>query len=472
MAVIARALRHAALAGALLLATLGGTGCAGHESRVRAALDALDRGSSEGAVAALDTELGVTRPEDAPPVQKDEALLLLDRGSVLLGMEKYKLSARDLGVADKAIETLDLSTNAVDSIGQYVFSDDAGPYRAPAYEKLLINTLNLMNYLALHDLEGARVEARRHTIMQRFVRDQGDEGALLGLGNYLAGFAFEQSRNREEALLHYDDALRYAQYGSLRDALRTLTPGVKKLPPGVAALVNKADPLPSTEEAGEGEIVVVLGFGRVPQKIPVRIPIGMALEIVGSAMNPGDRARANELAAQGLVTWVNYPTLGPGRGSYEVPSFVLDDKPQPLEQALDVEKEVRDAWYKREGTIVLSAVTRMLTRMAAGAVVQGVTQAAASSGSGEQDPQKQQRQDQTAAALGLLLGLATTATLSALDTPDTRSWSTLPARIAVGRIRVPAGAHKVKLSARGETRTFDVKVAAGDWAFLPMMVLR
>lgn len=72
----------------------------------------------------------------------------------------------------------------------------------------------------------------------------------------------------------------------------------------------------------------------------------------------------------------------------------------------------------------------------------------------------------------MLLGLATSLTLSSLDTPDTRSWSTLPARIAIGRTRVAAGTHAVTIEARGQKRTFEVKVPAGGWALVPFFVLR
>ena len=48
-----------------------------------------------------------------------------------------------------------------------------------------------------------------------------------------------------------------------------------------------------------------------------------------------------------------------------------------------------------------------------------------------------------------------------LDTPDTRCWSTLPARIAIARLRVQAGTHEVALSARGEVKRFSVDVAKG-----------
>lgn len=452
------ALRFARPLGAALTVAFAvvGVGCAGHEDRVATALDALDRGSPAEAVAALNEQLEVATSAELPQdLEGDNALLVLDRGTVLQSMDDYKLAARDLGAADKAIDVLDLSAGAADDVGKYLFSDDVGRYRAPAYEKLLVNTINMMNYLALGDLTGAKVEARRLAIMQKFVKDRGEENAMLGLGSYLAGYTFEKSGSRDEALLFYDDALKYAQYPSLRDPLRVLTRGEPRSP-GIDALIAGAGGMPSVAETGDAELCVVVGFGRIPQKIPVRIPIGLALTMVAGNISPGDAAKANALAAKGLVTWINYPTLGRAQGRYAIPQFALDGQPIAMEQALDVEGEVRTAWKKNEGTVIAAAITRMITRLVAGEVAQGATEALA----------------RDAGPLGLVVGLATTATLAAADTPDTRSWSTLPARIAIARVRVPAGAHEVTLAARGVRKTYRVNLAPGGWGFVAMNALR
>ena len=428
------------------------SGCAGHEDRVRGALTALDHGDPYGAVAALNHELEVKTLDETPSLKGDNALLLLDRATVLQSLDDFKLSARDFGVADKHVDLLDMSRTGADDLGKYLFSDSSGPYRAPAYEKLLLNSFNMLNYLALHDLANAKVEARRLSVMQKYIRDQHEESNLVGIGSYLAGLAFEKAGDTDEALAYYEDALRYAPYGSLREPLRVLTKN-RPRSPHVRALIGDAPPLPSPAESGDAEIIVVVGFGRTPQKQPVRLPIGLALTMVAGAMSPGNAAQANALAAKGLVTWVNYPVLRPGRGGWSLPSFYLDGRGQGLDLAIDVEAEVVEAWHKKEETLVLAAITRMIARLVAGEVVEGIGKAG---GNG---------------AIGLLAGLATTATMSAFDTPDTRSWSTLPARVAIARLRVPAGPHEIQIGARGEAKRSQVQLAPGDWAVVPIMVL-
>lgn len=443
----------------VLAALLVLTGCAGHESRVKMALDALDQGQPELAVGALNEELDVASKDDVPPLEGDNALLLLDRATILQSIDDYQASQRDFELADKGIELLDFSHSAADDVGRYLFSDDSGPYRAPAFEKLLINTFNMMNYLARRDLQGARVEARRLAVMQSFLKEQGETTSLLGLGSYLSGYTFEKSGRPNEALISYEEALAYDDYPSLRDPLRVLTGGESKSP-RIDALVGGAGPLPSAEQEGKSEVLVLVGYGRVPQKKPVRLPIGLALTAVSGIISPHDQAKANELAAKGLVTWVNFPRLAKARGTYSLPTLTIDGRPHALEHALDVEAEVRREWEEREPTIILSAITRMITRIVASEAVSAGTNAAAG------------KKRNGGGVVGLLAGLATSAALTAADTPDTRSWTTLPSNFAISRLRLPPGQHTIVVRARGMTKTYRLTLKPKEFQVVVATALR
>lgn len=428
-------------------------GCAGHAERTQDARTALDAGRPKAALAALNEELGVDRAEDLPAeVGADSALLILDRSMVLQALDRTDLSSRDLETADKNIEVLDFSRDALDDISKYMFSDDAGPYQAPAYEKLLINTINMVNYLARGDLGGARVEARRFAVMQKFVSEHEGHGkSLSGPGSYLSGFIFEKSNRPSEALRYYDEALQIGEFTSLTDPLRRLALQDSYRSPRIRALIGEDSALAPPPDDGSGEILVVVSYGRVPAKIAKRVPIGLALTIASGYISPHDRSRANYLAGQGLVTWVNYPTLGKPRGEYGVPHFDIDGGPRALEGMLAVDAEAVRAWKDVEGAVVASAITRMLTRVVTGEATRQAT------GGG---------------VLGALVSLGTQATMTAVDTPDTRSWSTLPARIAFGRVRVAPGAHEVVLTARGTQKRQRVNVPKNGWAVVYLTALR
>jgi uncharacterized protein len=449
--------RYGLVAGVAATALLFLDGCASHSEKMLPVRTALDAGNPREAIALVDEQLEVKSDHDLPPnVEGDSALFVLDRASIQQSLVQFPDSERDFQAADKAIDMLDLAHNAGDSIGEYVFSSSAGKYQAPPYEKLLINALNMINYLEQRDLNGARIEARRMSVLQKYFNDDLHEGdnAVLGLGGFLAGFAFEKSDQPDEALRYYDEALGFTGFHTLKGPVRALlqqgtysSPRLKELQGDASTPVP--DPLDKT---GEGEIVFVVGYGRVPHKIANRIPIGLALTWMSGALSPNNVAEANRLAAQGLVTWVNYPTLGPERGGYTIPACQLDGRYVQLEEAVDVSHEVRSEWKKIEGKIIVSAITRLIARFAAGKVAQ----AAAGKNS----------------LLGELLNLGTQATLTALDTPDTRSWETLPARVAIARVRVPAGKHVVFIDARGVSRRQEVDVEKGGWALVSLMALR
>lgn len=501
----------------LVTVTLFVTGCGGHAARTLEARSALDAGHPKRALALLNEELGVDKAAQLPSdLGGDASLLLLDRAMVLQQLDEYELASRDLGVADKQVEVLDLSRNAAADLGRYLFSDDTGPYRAPAYEKLMINTMNMVNYLVRSDLNGARVEARRLAVMQRFIEEHEDPArSLLGPGSYLAGFTFEKSGRPQEALRYYDEALKYGRYATLVEPVRRLAAKTSYRSPRIRELLGEEDPPrspkapPRTDAAPEGdsrsadaektgatredattsetktpgapseredatetatdapsvpvetppapsveesfaELLVIVSFGRVPAKYAKRVPIGLALTWAADSMSPGDRSRANALAAQGLVTWVNYPALGKSRGKYDVPAFSLDGARQPLEGILALDREAERAWEQAKGAIVASAITRMIARVVAGEAV---------------------RRGSGGGAVGLLLSLGTQATMVAADTPDTRCWATLPARIAFGRIWVKPGHHTVTLDVRGIRKIQKLNVSRGGYAVVNMTVL-
>lgn len=452
------AARHAsrALPFAVLCAGLLLEGCATHSEITLPVRQALDAGNPHAAIAILDEQMEVKAPTDLPTeMDSENSLFVLDRGSIQQSIARFADSKRDLEAADKAIDMLDLAHDAKDTIGSYIFSGSAGKYQAPPYEKLLVNTLDMVNYLELQDLNGARVEARRLAVMQKYFSDdlKENDNPVLGLGGFLAGLTFEESDQADEALRWYDQSLQFAGFHSLRDPVRLLLAKGQYRSPRLKDMESAGPPPAAPEDQGEGEIVFVVGYGRVPHKIPHRIPIGLALTWFSGALSPNNVAMANKLAAQGLVTWVNYPTLGPEQGSYSIPAAMIDGKYVQLEEAVNVTEQVRGEWKKIEGKIIVSAITRMISRLAAGTVVGAIA-------------------GQKNGILGELLNLGTQATLTVLDKPDTRSWETLPARVAIARVRVPAGSHTIHLDARGVRRDVTVQVDKGGWSLVSLMALR
>ncbi len=440
---------------ALLCLLVLGTGCAGHADRTKSARSALDARDPAKALALYNKELDVKSGAELPKELKgDTPLLLLDRSTISQQLGNYEDSSRDLETADKEVEMLDFSRSTAHEIGRYLFSDDVGPYKARPYEKLLVNTLNMVNYLARGQLQGALVEARRLAVMQKYLKQVEDDpsAALLGPGSYLAGFIFEMAGEYDSALRYYDEALQASAYPSLAAPIARLLPRAGYRTPRLTELAESAQLL--EDATPSGELLVVVNYGRVPALHAERVPIGLALTYASLYMDPTRVQAARRLAGQGLVTWVNYPELDQAPRSYRAPEVSVDGKKLGVDSETQVDALVHAAYEKAKGPIMASAVTRMVARGAVGAGA-GVGIGKASNSS----------------ALGMLFALGAQAALTAADTPDTRSWATLPARIAIVRVRLPAGQHSVRVAAQGAQRELSVQIPENGWQVVNLTAL-
>jgi hypothetical protein len=423
-------------------------GCAGHSAHTLEARHALDAHDPTHALKlfneALDVDKGSEQPSDT---SGDVALFLLDRSMVSQQLGAYQDSSRDLQAADKQVEMLDFGRSSADEIGRYLFSDDVGEYKARPFEKLLINTENMVNYLTIGDLSGAKIEARRFAVMQKYLKDTAKDDetvAFLGPGSYLAGFVFDKAGEVDEALRFYDEALAATDYASLREPVARLSERSGYRSPRIHEILKTQK---STADDQSGELLVIVNYGRVPALIAQRVPIGLALTYGALYMNPAQVQGARRLAGQGLVTWVNFPTLEESSRQYAPPGVDVDGANYSVDTITPVDQLMRKAFEKTKGPVIASAIVRMVTRGAVGAGVgAGVGQASDNAG------------------LGMLAALVTQAAMTSVDTPDTRSWATLPARIAIARVRVPAGKHRVQVSAQGGRVAREVQVAAGGFA--------
>ncbi|GMV43919.1 MAG: hypothetical protein AMXMBFR64_56350 [Myxococcales bacterium] len=420
---------------------------------------AVAAGDLERAVAEVSRELD-TSPDALPDtLTGDKPLLLLERGTLRYAAQEHERSSADLETADKHLELLDLTDDTAGDIGRFLFSDDSKVYVAPPFEKLMLSTLNLINYLTRGDLEGARVETRRLRITQQAVAaSHGEVAARTGIGSYVAGFALEHSGEADEALRCYDEALGVRPFPSLAVPASGLARRTAWRGEHVAKVLAEAPP---PDESGD--LLVVVGLGRVPHKEAMRVPIGLALTwaaaVTGShAMTPEAQAQAASLAARGLVTWVMFPTLEPTPTRFDTVALGVGGAPVELELAADLGEEAVASFDAMRGLLIGSAITRTVTRVLAGLAAEEGAKAGGSKN-----------------GLALLLGLAVQGGLAAADTPDTRSWVTLPRAFFVGRTRVPAGPTRVELRASGDgalTLSRDVNVPAGGFRVVALTVLQ
>jgi len=438
---------------ALILCVLWAGGCATYTDKLSKAHNAAERGDYEAGVLALDKMLDVEGPEQLPDTWTAyKPLVALERAMLLQAQGRYEWSARDLSAAETELEFLDLSQDPVGSLGKYVYSDSAQVYKVPPAERLALNGLNMLNYLAMGDLVGASVEARRFTIAHDYVESLGknDKKASPGaFGSYLAGFIFEKLGEPDRALRYYEETLSAGNLAALREPVlrlsgksRYIGAKLKAYLGGLKENSNVKSTPPESDEP-DGEILIILGLGRVPYKIPKRMAVGAAIGYAGVSVtgNP-------DILAHTVFKFVVYPELMTPDSQVSGAAVRLNGQNLPTELLTDLGAEIAREYETIKPKIIGAALTRMIARAAA---AEGARYLA------------RKKEGKTT---GFLAALATEAALTALDKPDTRSWTLLPGRIYVCRTHVKPGQHEIQVQLSGrapQTRTVQVDVPPGGY---------
>jgi tetratricopeptide (TPR) repeat protein len=430
------------------------SGCATYSEKLADVRRDADRGAYPAALDRVNDVLGVRSVEELPAKWKgDRALAVLERAVLLQAQGEFALSARDLSGGETELELLDLKTDTAGQIGKYVYSDSSQDYEASPTERLFLNALNMANYLALGKLEGAAVEARRFTNMRAYLSSINLEKTGT-FGAYLAGFVFEHLGEGDRALRYYEEALEAGRLDSLAAPVARLARRNPYRGPRLDALLGRAGVAAAGDESAPAEVLVVLALGRVPHKVPERIPIGAAVGIAGTFItgNPAILERS-------LFKVVVYPELAKTDTPARQATVEIDGRAAAVEVLSSLGTDIRKEYELIKPRILGAALTRMIARAAA---AEGARLAGQQSGGG------------AGQIVGLLAALAAEGSLVALDKPDTRSWTLLPDRIAVSRVAVRPGDHRVEVRVPGvaEPRTVPVQVGEGGFAVVVVTIPR
>lgn len=431
------------------------TGCVtSYSEKIAVARAAAAAGNYGAGVEALDEVLGADGPEELPSRWKgDTPLAVLERASLLQASGEYALSARSLSAAEAEIEVLDISSDTVGEIGSYVYSGASGKYKTPPAEYLSINATNMSNYLALGDLPGARVEARRFGVIQDYLQDSEAKVIHAPWPAYLAGFVFEHLGEADQALRYYNDALLGRKLRSLQGPVRRLAKAAAFRGEGIQAVLAGAG-APPAEPAQAGDLLIVGSLGRVPYKVVERIPVGAAVGIAGTYVT----GNLNVLKYSALKVVV-YPELVSSGSRAKGMSVRVGNSRVPTDRVEDLGQLIRKEYDQIRPRIVGAALTRMITRAAA---AEGARVAGKQAGN-------------AGGIIGVLAALVVEGALVSVDDPDTRSWSFLPNIVEVARLRVSPGSHKVSVAIEGvsgASHEATVEVPPGGFAVVVVTDLR
>lgn len=452
----------------------GTTGCASYTQKMEEPRRAVSAGDPEAAVEKINRRLKVEQLDERPAdIDGENTLYLLERATLLQAMGHYESASRDMIAVDQRLEWLDIQSDTTDRILEFVYTDEAGPYRAPPHERLLLNAMNMVNFMARGEHAGARVEARRFDLLQRFFLDDGSRKLIydvLGLGNYLAGAAFEAGGDYRGAVRFYTLAHLYGVWPEIDDDrlldLIALTgyrgAGLGELRPEADELLERARRQGRIDRSAyrgryrTGDTLVVVQTGLAPYRQAQRLSVMQALDrsrrspYVSVHITPSTHQQAVQLYGAGVLTWLNTSTLSRhGLPPRRTPRLTVGHETFRLIAPLDIGAQVEEAWQAVNATALAAAISRAVVRAVAGRATQEVTQAAA-------------RQSQAlapyAGVLGWVSRIALQASLAARDTPDTRSWTSLPEDIYLVRFQLDPGEHELGVSVGNnrDTRRIDI----------------
>ncbi|MBI3784720.1 MAG: hypothetical protein HY270_15110 [Deltaproteobacteria bacterium] len=417
------------------------SGCATYVDSLDKATRATSAGNYEEALVTMNGALDVPSADELPNQWKgDRPLIALERGSLQQSLGRYRGAARDLSAAEGNLELLDLSTDPVGTLGSYIFSDSLKTYRTPPTERLSVNAINMLNYLAVGDLDGAAVEARRFQVMRDYLAAQNIQADRpAALGTYLAGFTFEHRGEGDRALRYYEEALGGGRLESLDGAVSRLARANPYRGPRLSQVLSR-----NGKQGGptvERELLVVLALGRVPHREPKRIPVGLAVGMAGTYVS-----HDINFLKYGASKVVVYPELVSTPSTLGEPAVQVDGEAVQVEELADLGSAIRQEYEEMKPKIIAAALTRMASRAA---IAEGIRAGG------------RQQSD----LLGDILSILFESALVAFDRPDTRSWTLLPSRILVARVVLKPGAHDVTVGFGGRSnRTVTVDAANSDFA--------
>ena len=382
------------------------TGCAGdYIARTQGYRRAYETYQYPPAIQGFDGEI-----KAGPTI--DQLLAMMDEGMVLHASGKFEESIKVLAEADKLSERLDF-VSVSEEAKVLLSSERERAYRGEDFEKLMISTLQALNYAQLGKDEDALVEVRRvNERMQRMINEEKKPYEQLAVARYLAAVLWEDQGHADDAFIDYYAANKLAgDLGSLAEPLVRLAKETGR-DEQLRALRRQYPWLqPAPLGKDEGQILVVLEAGKVPVKTNGSRTGGPKAEVIAV---PVFRDRPWLRDSQVI--------LDADESTRVRPTTVTS-----LEQVSKIHLNYRvDGLVARQfGALALRA---------------GIAAGAGAATKSE--------------AVGILTFLA----LSMVNQPDLRSWMSLPAEFQLVRYRVPAGVHRLTVIAGGGAREVQVDV--------------
>jgi len=411
-----------------------------------------------------------------------ELLYLYEKGLLLHYRDDYAESNEAFERAELLLEEL-YTKSVTRQLATLAVSDNIGKYRGTSYEAILVNYYKILNYSLLGDLEGALVECRRVNRKLEYLRDSEDVFfANDPFIQYLTAMVYRAAREWTDADVSYRVAASEYQelaadygveppsllYCDMMETARAL--GYDSYPDSAFA------DCPRAPEPGEGVLNLFLECGYVAHKQERKLVLPIfkkddtsdvdalaevlaAREGVAVASYDGDRKIdyvlkvAVPVMIPTPVQW-DYAVIRPQWRAPLEPDSALAEEVPPTFDDVDYRTDV----VENVDSYALAAFEEAYGKMLFRTIVRALTKYAAKEGASNEDE-----------ALGWVVNWFNVAT----ETADTREWTTLPEKILMARLILPAGRYDLRIRLfDGDGRHVDdviiedVFIGPGRTAFL------
>ncbi|SEA25799.1 hypothetical protein SAMN05660420_01629 [Desulfuromusa kysingii] len=317
---------------------------------------------------------------------RNQLLFLFERGVVLHQLGEYRQSISQLLKAAQLIDQFEI-VSLSEQAGSLVTNEWLTRYKGESSERLWVHSYLMMNYLLLGEYDDALVEAKQAlTRLQDHPELQADYFTRSLIALCFANLA--------------EDNDAYLVYRQLADDLPSPAPVAadivryaKRL--GMVDEVEKYQPyIPQNLPQGEAELVLFVANGRIPLKRPGNVVLPPSIRFA-FPYYPATKISPPRIDIR-PVNWRYLPPL-----------------------STDLGVVARKALDARKARIIAKESLRVAAKEAIAQSVGNKNDAAA----------------EAIVRVALFL----------LEEPDTRSWQTLPGRLTLVRIPLPAGRHKLQL---------------------------
>lgn len=402
--------------------------------------------------------------------EKSAFLYHFDEGMLFHYAGKNKESIKHFEQAEQIYE--DLYTKSVtNEAAALVTNDNIRPYRARPFEVLLMYQYQILNYLAIGDLDGALVEVRRaqiasEALYQKDKEKVNDNGWL----RYLSAIVYEMAGEEDDAAIAYLKAAKAFEEGNVsmpKEVWEFINESLTNMDRADDLKKLKSTPLASTPKATEarqkGQEIIVVGYAG-------HSPILGEMYLSGTFVSAGAINLTYKDGKTGKInsfTLIAPPVAGAGSNTFHI-GFALPEKkdlPQRTslfsvnldgkmrvapERVANIGAELDQNMRDENATTMVRTATRVVVRTIAAQKAKSAT----NTGNGIFD---------------LVKNIAVDVGQTQLEQADLRIGLFMPNTINVTRIPVDAGDHDVTISVMdgqgrfvGDYRLNKIKVGKGQ----------